>query len=191
MCPCLVGLVTTGDDKMKNLLIDIDGVICQYDFARLTKQYFGVEVPNTDVFTYSLEDSLGLPRKAVSDMFAKEVFAEPNLIPGAVRHLELFLGKGYAINIYSNRLYWMTQEELGDWLDKWGIPYTDVINGGQLPSYIHAYVDDSPSKLLGVDEQTVVKHLILFTSPWNKHCLDILGKFERAKNWNEIRRIIG
>jgi len=176
--------------EMKNLLIDIDGVICQYDFPRLTKQYFGVEVPNAGVFTYSLEDSLGLPPKAISDMFAKEVFAEPNMIPGAIQQLERFIDSGYAVLIYSNRLHWMTQEELGDWLDKWGIPYTDVINGGQLPSYIHGYVDDSPVKLLSVDEQTIVKHLILFTNPWNKRCLDILGKFERAKNWNQVRRII-
>ena len=176
---------------MRNLLVDIDGVICQYDFPRLTKQYFGVEIPNEGIYTYSLEDALGVPSKAVGDMFAKEVFAKPNFVDGAVNYLKYFLDNGYTVNIYSKRLHWMTQEELGNWLDKWGIPYTDVINGGgDLPSYIHGYVDDSPTKLLKIDEQTTVKHLILFSNPWNVHCLDILGKFERAKNWLEVRRIL-
>lgn len=175
---------------MRNLIVDIDGVICRYDFPRLTKEYFGVKVPNKGIFTYSLEDTLGVPPKVIYDMFAIEVFSKPNLIPGAIKSLERFVDRGYAILIYSNRLTWMTQAELGDWLDKWGIPYTDVINGGELPSYVHAYVDDSPIKLLKVDEQIIVKHLILYTCPWNDQCLDILGKFERAKNWKEVREII-
>ena len=175
---------------MRNLLIDIDGVICQYDFPRLTKQYFGIEIPNEGIYTYSLEDALGVSSKAISDMFAQEVFGKPNFVTDAVKYLKYFLDNGYAVNIYSNRLCWMTQEELGDWLDKWGVPYTDVTNGGGLPSYIHGYVDDCPSKLLGIDEQTTVKHLILFSNPWNTHCLDILNKFTRAKSWLEIRRIL-
>jgi len=175
---------------MKNLLVDIDGTICQYDFPKLLKKYFGVAIPNSGIFTYSLEDSLGVPPKMIEDMFAKEVYEEPNMIPGARSALKGFIDKGYNILILSNRLSWMTADELSDWLDDWGILYTDVLGNGELPSYVHAHIDDSPLKLLRVDEETIVKHRILFTCPWNKQCLDILGKFERARNWAEVRRII-
>uniref|UniRef100_A0A6M3L955 5' nucleotidase n=1 Tax=viral metagenome TaxID=1070528 RepID=A0A6M3L955_9ZZZZ len=174
----------------RNIICDIDGVICKYDFPKLIKKYFGVMIPNKGIFTYSLEDALGVPPKAVNNMFAREVFNPPNLVKGVVDNLNYFIDKDYAVLIYTNRLHFMTQGELGDWLETWGIPYTDIINGGELPTYVHAHIDDSPRKLLQVDEDTTVKHRILFSNPWNRGCLDILGKFERAKTWGEIRRII-
>lgn len=182
--------IAISKEKMKNLIVDIDGCICRYDFPKLLNKYFGVAIPNSGIFTYSLEDSLGVPPKMVEDMFAAEVYNEPNMIPGARSALKGFISRGYDVLILSNRLHWMTVDELGDWLDTWCILYTDVIGDGELPSYVHAHIDDSPHKLLCVDEKTKVKHRILFTCPWNEQCLDILGKFERADNWKEVRRLV-
>lgn len=175
---------------MRDLLVDIDGCICQYNFAKLTKKWFGTAVPNTGIATYSLEDSLGVPSKMVCDMFKAEAHAAPNMIRGAKDVLQEFITKDYNVFIYTNRLHFMTLVELEDWLDRYEIPYNDIIGNGTLPSYIHAHIDDSPSKLLAVDEATTVKHRILFSNPWNKHCLDILGKFERANNWQAVRRLV-
>jgi len=124
------------------------------------------------------------------DMFAVEVFASPNLVPGAVQSLRQFISKGYDVFIHTNRLMWMSPTELADWLDKYDIPYHDIITEGYMPDYVYAHVDDSPRKLLNIAEETKVVHSILFSRPWNLGCLDIYRKFERARNWTEVRSII-
>lgn len=173
-----------------NLLIDIDGVICQYNFPELTKQYFGQAVPNKGIFAYSLEDSLGLPKSAVANMFALEVGSSPNLIPGAIQVLKHFIMRDYNILIYSHRLNWMTPSGLKDWLEEYGIPFSAVVGCEELPNYVLAQVDDSPQKLMDTAEQIQVRHSLLFDNPWNKKCLNITGRLERVKNWSEVRRII-
>jgi len=186
---CLVNLVVP-KEKTLNLLVDIDGCVCKYDFPALTKKYFGKAIPNKGVWTYSLEDSLGVASRLVTDMFAKEVYSEPNLIQGAVGALKHFISKDYNVCVHTNRLRWMTPEELGDWLDKWGIPYSSIITNGALPSYVVAHVDDSPAKLMGTDDETTVKHLLLFDSPWNRQCLNITGKLHRVRTWAEVKEVV-
>jgi len=173
-----------------NLLIDIDGCIAKYNFPALTKKYFGKAVPNKGVWTYSLEDSLGIPPRLVQEMFAKEVFSEPALVQGAIGALKHFISKDYNVCIHTNRLHWMSPEELGDWLDKWGIPYSSIITNGDLPNYVVAHIDDSPAKLMKSHDETTVKHLLLFDNPWNRQCLNITGKLHRVKTWREIKEVV-
>lgn len=171
---------------MKNILIDIDGCVAQYDFPRIVKKHFGVEVANKQVQLYSLEDCLGLPSEQVNGMFKTEAFEPPNLIRGAVRALDWLVVNDWNVCIHSNRVKFMGKEGLEDWLDKYSIPYSVVLNGDALPCYVQAAVDDYPSKLLRIDEETTVKKLLLFNQPWNEMCLDLLRKFTRVNNWTQV-----
>ena len=173
-----------------NLLIDLDGVVCAYDFPYLTQKYFGVTIPNNGIYTYSIEDSLGVPSKDVIDMFDVEVHSPPNTIRWAKTALEGFIAADYDVGIFTSRLTWMTIAELRDWLDKYEIPYTSIITNSTLPSYAHAHVDDSPTKLMNVARAIEVKHSILYTNPWNVNCLNITGTLKRAKNWKEVKEIV-
>lgn len=174
----------------RNIIVDIDGCIAKYDFPTLTKQYFGKSIPNKGVWTYSLEDSLGVASRHIIDMFTEEVFAPPNFVQGALGALKHFISKDYNVCIHTNRLKFMEVNELEDWLNKWGIPYSSIIVNGDLPGYVHAHVDDSPKKLMYTDDNTTVKHLLLFDNPWNRQCLNITGKLHRVKTWKEIREVV-
>ncbi len=170
----------------KNLIVDLDGVVCQYDFSTLIKKHFGVVVTNEQVQLSSLEDCLALPSKRVKEMFTVEAFQPPNMIPKAQEALELFTIREYNIIIYSNRLKVMTMDELKAWLDQYNIPFNHVVNGGGLPSHAVAAIDDSPTKLLHIDEAVTCPKLLLFSNPWNQLCLDVLKKFKRVTGWPAI-----
>jgi len=175
----------------KTIIVDIDGVICQYDFRGIIKKHFGVDIKsNSTMWGYSVEDCLGLPYNDVAKMFGEESYEPPNMVPGAVKTLTNLIADGFHVSILSNRLKFMEYSDLEDWLDDSGIPYSELITFDTLPQYAHAMVDDSPSKLLCVDETIRVKNLILFDNPWNKKCLDILNKFQRARNWKSVKEII-
>lgn len=174
----------------KSIIVDLDGVVCRYRYLEMTKSWFGKEIPESKVFAYELEDVWGVPPSLVSKIFEAEVRSKPTLVPGAVEALAYFLSNNYSVFILSGRLEWMTKSELSEWLSKWNVPYTEVISIEELPESVYAHIDDSPAKLLIVDEMTRVVHRILFTRPWNKHCFNVLGKLERAKNWKEVKRIV-
>lgn len=116
------------------------------------------------------------------------IYYANHLVPGARPALRRFIDQGYDIFIMSRRLEYMSVEQLSTWLDSHGIPWVDIIGNGELPSYSHALIDDDPVKLVWADKATTIKHLILFDRPWNRK---IEGRFERAKNWRQIKEIIG
>ena len=170
----------------KNLIVDIDGVVAQYDYPTILKKHFNVDVPNHAVWAYGLDECLGLPPTAVQTMFKKEAYAPPNMIEGAREALERFIIKDYNVCIFSNRLKFMSYAELEEWLNKNDIPYSCILNGSGLPNRAIAAVDDSPSKLLAIDEEVTLNRRLLFDQPWNRMCLDVLGKFKRVKDWRQV-----
>jgi hypothetical protein len=139
---------------------------------------------------YSIEDCLGVPQKEVQKMFAKEVWAAPNMIKGAKESLEWFIIHDYDVYIYSHRLKYMTLTELQNWLDKYNIPFTAVVPCSGLPSHALAVIDDSPSKLLEIEEKVFTKKLLLYFNPWNELCIDILHKFKRVRSWKDVMKEI-
>ncbi len=175
---------------MKQLLVDLDGVVTQYDFPKLLRKYFDVSIKSEDIYAYSIEDVLGVSAKDISMMFAKEVFSPPRFIKGALDALEYFTTEDFDVGIYSNRIQYTKVEGLRDWLEKYKIPFTSIITEQTLPSYIHAFVDDSPAKLMLVDDAVRVKNLLLFSQPWNKKCLNIKGRIRRISGWKEIKELI-
>uniref|UniRef100_A0A6H1ZZT6 5' nucleotidase n=1 Tax=viral metagenome TaxID=1070528 RepID=A0A6H1ZZT6_9ZZZZ len=174
------------ENNLRNILVDIDGVVAQYNFPKILKEHFGVEVSNLDVQLYSLEDCLGLPSKQVMDMFSIVAFEPPNLIRDSISSLRKLIVEDWNVCIYSNRVHFMGKKGLEDWLSKYGIPYSVVLNGDSLPSYVSIAVDDYPSKLLKLSEDTTVRKLLLFSQPWNDGCLDLLNMFTRVNNWAEV-----
>ena len=172
---------------MMNLLIDIDGCICTYDFPRITKEIFGVAVPNDGIWTYDLETSLGVATEDVTKMFVSQLYVPPNFQTGAMETLRHFMDKGDMICVFTNRLAFMLEQQLHEWLTKYEIP-THAIVKTPLNGVYDFHIDDSPRKMMNVDKHTLNK--LLFNNPWNSHCLNITGKLQRVHSWAEIRKVI-
>lgn len=172
----------------KNLIVDVDGVIAEFDFPNLLGQYMGVRLPTAKVNTFDLSNLLGVSKVAIKEMFEAEVFNHQQIVIGASYYLRSFMQKGFDILIFSDRLQWMTKEELGDWLEEQGVPFSEVIDRDSLPSFAVAHIDDRPAKLMEVWETIKVNKLLLFDRPWNRRCMNITGRLTRVKNWKQIWR---
>jgi len=168
---------------MMRLCVDLDGCVVQYDFPKIVKNFFGVDLSSKAIFAYDLADVLGVAPALIDTMFKEQVFGKPNFIEGAVDTLKEWKAKGYELAIFSNRVKYMGEDGLGKWLKKWKIPYS-YLTSGQIPYDVH--IDDRPAKLMATDS----KLKLLFDQPWNKGCLNIQGKLERAYNWAEVRKIV-
>ncbi len=175
-----------------NLLIDLDGVVCRWDFPRLTKEFFGVSVPNELVYTYSLEDALGVPTREVHEMFCAIADEPPEFIKGAIESLTRLQEARHSIVIYSNRRCFIKNgcKGLQEWLCAYGIPNDRVLPDleGIPTGFFDFQIDDHPYKLLSGNGTSRVK--LLFDQPWNRQCLDIHQQFIRVKAWKEIEELV-
>ncbi len=166
----------------KRLCLDLDGCICEYDFPKLVKNFFGVDLSATAIFAYDLADVLGVSPVLINEMFKDQVYGKPNFVEGAMDTLNEWKSKGHELVIFSNRVKYMGYEGLARWLIDWNIPFSGI-DGGQGSYSMH--IDDSPSKLMSTDSS--VK--LLFNQPWNKRCHNITGKLQRVNSWREIRNV--
>ncbi len=169
---------------MMRLLIDLDGVVVTYDFPKIVKDFFGVDLSTQAIFAYDLADVLGVAPAIIDTMFKEQVFGKPSFIYGALETLKEWQSKGYELIIFSNRVKYMGYERLMNWLIDWGIPF-DKIDGGQEKYDFH--IDDRPAKLMSTDS----KVKLLYTQSWNVRCLNITGKLNRVNSWDEVKRIVG
>lgn len=167
----------------KRICIDLDGVVCEYDFPKIVKNFFGVDLSPTAIFAYDLADVLGVAPAVINTMFKEQVYGKPNFIAGALDTLKEWKSKKYELVIFSNRIKYMGKEGLARWLIYWQIPFTKIDGG--LGKYL-LHLDDSPSKLATTDSE--IK--LLYSQPWNLRCLDINNKFTRVSTWGEVRDIV-
>ncbi len=165
---------------VKRICVDLDGVVCEYDFPKIVKNFFGVDISPMAIFAYDLADVLGVSPILINVMFQEQVYGKPNLIEGAVETLKEWKQEGYEINIFSNRIKYMGKDRLTQWLVENQIPFTDI-DGGNGEYYAH--IDDSPSKL----KSTNSKLKLLYNQSWNKRCLNIEKDLIRVNNWQEIK----
>ena len=164
----------------QRLCLDLDGCICEYDFPKIVKNFFGVDLSSQAIFAYDLADVLGVSPTLINTMFKEQVYGKPNLVEGAIDTLKEWKSKSYELVIYSNRIKYMGGEGLARWLIDWKIPFSGV--GCGQGSY-DAHIDDSPSKLMATDS----KIKLLYSQPWNERCHNITGKLIRMKNWEGVR----
>jgi len=172
---------------MSTVIVDIDGVVCQYDFPKMLKKHFGVSVDNKLIHSYSIEDCLGLPGDLVSKMWEEEAYNKPNFIPGALQALKK-LHSQHLVFIYSNRAKIIGDYALYQWLKENKIPFEDLYSREHAysrPRYVY-HVDDSPQKLM----DTGAENKLLFDQPWNRGCKNILGELKRVKSWKEVLEVI-
>jgi len=167
-----------------NICIDIDGVLCEYDFPKIVKEYFGVTLPADSIYAYDLADVLGVSSDEIDNMFKEQVWGEPNFVEGAVETLKEWESKGYGIAVLSNRIKYMGVAGLLSWLINSFIPFTSLVKSCDVFDY---HIDDSPAKLMRVNAKTK----LLYNQSWNERCLDIKGGLRRVHNWQEIREIVG
>ena len=168
----------------KQILVDIDGVICKYDFPKIVKSFFGVDLSSQAIFAYDLADVLGISPTLINTMFKEQVYGKPDFIDGSLDVLKEWKSKDYEIAVFSNRARYMGDFGFAKWLIDNQISFDgiDVVGSG---SYDY-HIDDSPSKLAATDS----KIKLLYTQPWNKRCLDIKKQLARVSSWDEIKDIV-
>jgi len=171
------------EPRKKRICIDIDGCICEYDFPKIVKNFFGVDLSKHMIFAYDLADVLGVSPSLIKTMFKEQVYGKPNLIEGAIETLTEWRSMGYELVIFSNRIKYMGEFGLASWLVEYQIPFSDIDVG--LGEY-DLHIDDSPSKLMATD--STIK--LLYTQPWNTRCHNITGKLMRVNSWAEIKKFV-
>jgi len=164
----------------KRICIDIDGVVCEYDFPNIVKNFFGVDLSSQMIYAYDLADVLGVAPAMINTMFKEQVYGKPNFIEGAIDTLKEWESKGHELVIFSNRVKYMGYDGLARWLIDWKIPFSGI-DGGQGSYDVH--IDDSPAKLMATDSELK----LLFDQPWNQKCHNITGKLQRVKSWQGVR----
>ena len=164
----------------KRICIDIDGVVCEYDFPKLIKKHFGVDLGDRPIYAYNIPDTLGVDPKTVDSMFREQVFGKPDFAKGAIDTLIDWKIKGHELVIYSNRVNYMGHEGLLIWLIEWQIPFTGIDSG---QGYYDIHIDDRPSKLLSTNSDLK----LLYNQPWNEGCYNLEEKLIRVHSWKEIR----
>jgi len=169
--------------RRKKICVDIDGVICEYDFPKIVKNFFGVVLFSEMFFAYDLADVLGVAPVLINIMFQEQVYGKPNFVTGAIETLREWKSKGYKIDIFSNRIKYMGRLRLARWLVESDIPFDSIGDGMEAYDF---HIDDSPSKLMSTDS----KVKLLFNQPWNERCLNITGELKRVYDWNEIRKAV-
>uniref|UniRef100_A0A6M3KGA6 Uncharacterized protein n=2 Tax=viral metagenome TaxID=1070528 RepID=A0A6M3KGA6_9ZZZZ len=167
----------------RQICIDIDGVICEYNFPLLVKNFFGVDLSKHMIFAYDLADVLGVAPSLINTMFKEQVYGKPNFIAGAVETLGGWKSKGYELIIYSNRTKYMGYNGLAEWLIEWQIPFSGIDDG---QNHYNVHIDDSPGKLMTTDS----KIKLLFDQPWNQRCYNITNQLLRVRSWEEIRAYV-
>lgn len=170
------------EPRKRQICIDIDGCICEYDFPKIVKKFFDVDIFPSMIFAYDLADVLGVSPRIINIMFREQVYGKPHFIPGAIETLKAWKSRGYELIMYSNRVKYMGDLGLAEWLIKYKIPFSGV-DGGLGRYDIH--IDDSPSKLMATN--SAIK--LLYTQPWNIRCHNITGKLIRVNNWQEVRDV--
>ncbi len=169
----------------KRILIDIDGVICEYNFPLIVKNFFGIDLSAEAIYAYDLADVLGVAPLLIDTMFKEQVYGKPNLVTGAIETLTEWKAKDYELLIFSKRTKYMGYEGLIKWLIEWQIPFNDVdLFGKGVYDY---FVDDRPSKLQSVNS----KVKLLYDRPWNRGCRNIEKNLIRVYDWQTIRDIVG
>lgn len=166
--------------------VDIDGVILNYDFEKISK-FLNHPVTEEMLHCYSLVESLGIPA-SLSDSLFKELCFGQKMIPEADYSLREFSKLGFGIFIYTNKLRFASYASVEEDLKERGIPF-DLLTGDihDMPQ-VDFYIDDNVEKLLRADGKAST--LLLYDKPWNRQCKNIYGLFERVENWSEIRRRI-
>ena len=162
------------------ICLDLDGVVCEYDFPRMIKEDFGIDIRTEDIYTYDIDDILGVTKEAVKAMFKKRVYDPARCEPDARDTMEEWIERGYKILVYSSRSSLMGSVTLELWIDENHIPCTHLTTG-QGEYDIH--IDDRPSKLAATDS----RHKLLYNRPWNRGCWDIKHQFRRVYDWKEIK----
>ena len=169
----------------KKLLVDIDGVIVEYPFPKMVKNFFGVDISKKAIFAYDLADVLGVAPILINTMFRDQVYGKANFIDGSREVLEEWYNRGYDIGIFTNRTKYMSRIDLLKWLKDNNIPFHGIDEKGK-GSY-HFHIDDSPGKLAS----TMSEVKLLYAQPWNEHCHDIKKQFTRVSSWEEVKGIVG
>ena len=168
----------------ERICIDIDGVVCEYNFPKIVKSFFGVDLSPLSIFAYDLADVLGVAPALIDTMFEEQVYGKPTFVTGAIDTLKEWKSQGNELIIYSNRVKYMKGIDLVRWLIDWQVPFSGIDIKGDGKYDVH--IDDSPGKLMATNSN--VK--LLFSQSWNQRCLNITKQLIRVNSWAGIKEIV-
>jgi uncharacterized HAD superfamily protein len=166
----------------KKILLDLDGTLIEYDFNKIVYDFFGVDISKYIISAYDLADWLGVAPSLIDNMFHEQVWGKPKFMDNALETVNEWYDK-YELIIFSNRVKYMGERGLAEWLINNEIPFHGIDNG---EGKYFAHIDDRPSKLANTDS----KLKLLYTQSWNVECKNIHKNLIRVNSWNEIRRLI-
>lgn len=158
-------------------------MVLEYDFPKLVKNFFGVDISKHMIYAYDLADVLGVSPILINTMFKEHIWGKPHFIPGALGVLKDCTAF-YEIVIFSNRIKYMSEIELSKWLIDNQILFNGIDVEGSGEYEVH--IDDSPAKLAA----TKSKFKLLFNQPWNENCHNINKNLKRVYTWSDIRKEI-
>src|SRR3990167_3071080 len=70
--------------RAKRICLDLDGCICEYNFPKIVKNFFGVDLSSKMIFAYDLADVLGVAPALINIMFREQVYGKPIMVEGAI-----------------------------------------------------------------------------------------------------------
>jgi glutaredoxin/uncharacterized HAD superfamily protein len=167
--------------------VDIDGTVADYNIETTKKNHVGKELAD-NLFVCYIEATAGSGTgKGTLDVFLEYARQKPKLIKDSIEVMRRLMRKGHEVIIYTNRAAFMARKELEDWLQKYGIPYSQVWYD-KTPPVLDYHIDDNPAKLVSLGTQ--VRHKVLINQPWNSSCTDEQMGERRVNGWLEFERLI-
>jgi hypothetical protein len=172
-----------------NLGFDIDGVIADFvkTFIELVWKRYNVSLKETDIYCHDLDLVLGISKEEKNELIRETIREDLAVYLGAKETIEKLHREGHRIFILTARPHDLI-EMTKTWLEKKGIPYTELIQLNQGEKHLakidlDLIVEDNLEDALGWSKK--VKNVLIYDHPWNQ-TLNIKGLVKRVHNWNEI-----
>lgn len=167
--------------------LDVDGVLADFEsrFHYVLAMKYGIPRKDSKLFQWDFRQGLCLTDdeeiQIMSDIFESNDFFPP--VRGAVEGCHLLRDMGHDLVIMTAR---KDKANTIDWLDRndlaWITPYHIDIDDN-LPR-VDVHLDDSPKKIARLRGRML--RALLFTTPQNKDCLDVYGRYHRVDSWPEF-----
>lgn len=199
----------------RRVYVDFDDVLCEtaQELLRVLKAEFGKSVAFEDVWTFSLEKSLGLDKEKLESFMERvhkpDVLSAMKPMKGAKAVLEEWTRAGFEITVVTGRPP-STESTSRDWLERHAFPHSGVIFVDKYSRLIPGWrgtktvplaelsrmefclaIDDAPAMLNYLAEK-MSPPVIVFDRPWNAQGLSKAapGRMFRCRGWSEIRALV-
>ncbi len=169
-----------------NIGLDVDGVLADFEsrFFYVMAMKYGIPKKDVKLFQWDFRQGLCLTddeeKQIMNDIFESNNFFPP--VSGAIEGCHQLKDMGHDLVVLTarkdknNTIDWLERNSLG-----WITPYHIDID---VPPVVDVLLDDSPKKIARL--RAYVGQAFLFTTPQNKECMDMYGRYQRINDWPEF-----